>query len=65
MVRLSAAGSREIDELTKEISIRQACICCSEPLRFKEVFDLVIASPERDIPIKDDETPTSTIATHL
>jgi len=46
------AGSKEIDGVTKEISTRQAYICCSKPLRFKEVFDLVIASPERDIPIK-------------
>jgi hypothetical protein len=45
-------GSREIDGVTKEISTRQAYICCSDPLRLKEVFDLVIASPERDIPIK-------------
>jgi hypothetical protein len=46
------AGSKEIDGVTKELSTRQAYICCSEPLRLKEVFDLVIASPERDIPIK-------------
>ena len=46
------AGGKEIDGVTKEISARQAYICCSEPLRLKEVFDLVIASPGRDIPIK-------------
>jgi hypothetical protein len=46
------AGGKEIDGVTKEISARQAYICCSEPLRLKEVFDLVVASPERDIPIK-------------
>jgi hypothetical protein len=46
------AGSKEIDGVTKEISTRQAYICCSDPLRLKEIFDLVIASPERDIPIK-------------
>ena len=46
------AGDKEIDGVTKEISARQAYICCAEPLRLKEVFDLVIASPERDIPIK-------------
>ena len=45
-------GGKEIDGATKELSTRQAYICCSEPLRLKEVFDLVIASPERDIPIK-------------
>ena len=45
-------GGKEIDGVTKELSTRQAYICCSEPLRLKEVFDLVIASPERDIPIK-------------
>jgi len=46
------AGSKEIDGVTKEISTRQAYICCSKPLRLKEVFDLVIASPERAILIK-------------
>jgi len=46
------AGSKEIAGVTKELSTRQAYICCSEPLCLKEVFDLVIASPERDIPIK-------------
>jgi hypothetical protein len=46
------AGGKEIDGVTKEISTRQAYICCSNPLRLKEVFDLVITSPERDIPIK-------------
>jgi hypothetical protein len=46
------AGGKEIDGVTKEISTRQAYICCADPLRLKEVFDLVIASPERDIPIK-------------
>ena len=46
------AGGKEIDGVTKEISTRQAYICCSKPLRLKEVFDLVIASPGRDIPIK-------------
>ena len=45
-------GGKEIDGVTKELSTRQAYICCSEPLRLKEVFDLVIASPERDLPIK-------------
>ena len=45
-------GGKEIDGVTKELSTRQAYICCSEPLRLKEVFDLVIASPERDISIK-------------
>jgi hypothetical protein len=46
------AGGKEIDGVTKEISARQAYICCSQPLRLKEVFDLVIASPERDIAVK-------------
>jgi hypothetical protein len=46
------AGDKEIDGVTKEISTRQAYICCAEPLRLKEVIDCVIASPERDIPIK-------------
>jgi len=45
------AGGREIEGVTKNISPRQAYICCSKPPRLNEVLDIVFATPERDIQV--------------
>ena len=45
------AGGREIEGVTKNISTRQAYICCSKPPRLNEVLDIVFATPERDIQV--------------
>jgi hypothetical protein len=45
------ASGREIEGVTKNISTRQAYICCSKPPRLNEALDIVFTTPEREIEV--------------
>lgn len=42
---------RSVEGVTKEISPRQAYICCAKPFRLNEVLDVVITTPERHLQV--------------
>ena len=46
------AGGREIEGVTKNISTRQAYICCAKPPRLNEALDIVFTTPEREIEVQ-------------
>ena len=46
---LAQSADREVDGVTKEISPRQACIRCNKPFRLKEIVDVAIAAPDRNL----------------
>ena len=46
---LAQSTDREVDGVTKEISPRQAYIRCNKPFRLKEIVDVAIAAPDRNL----------------
>ena len=49
---LAQSADREVDGVTKEISLRQAYIRCKKPFRLKEIVNVTIDAPERYLEFK-------------